>query len=506
VRDQRCWLWCSWWVPVFDELSREELVVLAAGQAEEIAALRAENTDLAGRLARVERLLSRNSGNSSMPPSKDGEPGKTPPALAGKKRGGRKRGKQPGAAGANLAWREIPDGDRRDVFPKGTCDCGAGLTGADDLGVRSSYQQTEIPLVSATTIQYDRHEVRCRCGRKHTAPPPEGATTGNIGYGPNLLSWCVFLMVVHAVPVQRCAGMLESLTGAAPSVGFVHGTLKRAAAAMAPAARRIRSLITSAHAVSCDETPIKVGPKKPRDGRKKAEKYLLVACTSLYTWYLLGDRDLDTFKEFGLDELAGVVVHDRYSLYDHPEVGTLVHQLCCQHIQRDLEDAAQTYLGAHWPLQIQNAVRELIHQANIARDDGLDAIPAPVADPLISAFRHGVRVGLSEVRRTPGPKTTTKQPVGRLLLEVLRDRENDVLRFTGDLLVPPTSNQAERDVRPAKTQQKISGRLTSEARTRDRYLIYGVISTAAKHGLDQLNIIRGAITGKLWLPPFPAPT
>jgi hypothetical protein len=496
-------------VPVFDELSREELVVLATAQAAEIVMLRAENADLGRRLARVERLLSRNSGNSSMPPSKDGEPGKTPPAEVGNKRAGRgrgrKRGKQQGAAGANLVWREDPD-DHQDLFPEGKCDCGASLTEADDLGVRYSYQQTEIPLVSATTVQYDRHEVRCGCGEKHTAPPPEGASTGNTGYGPNLLSWCVFLMVVHAVPVHRCAGMLESLTGAAPSVGFVHGTVKRAAAAMAPAARRIRSLITLAPAVSCDETPIKAGPRKPRDGRKKAEKYLLVACTGLYTWYLLGDRDLVTFKKFGLDELAGVVVHDRYSLYDHPEVGTLVHQLCCQHIQRDLEDAAQTYPNAHWPVQIQDAVRELIHHANTARAGGLAAIPTQLADPLISAFRHGVRVGLSEVPRTPGPKSSTKQPVGRLLLEVLRDREHDVLRFTGDLRVPPTSNQAERDVRPAKTQQKISGRLTSEARTRDRYLIHGVISTAAKHGLDQLNIIRGAITGKLWLPPFPAPT
>lgn len=183
-----------------------------------------------------------------------------------------------------------------------------------------------------------------------------------------------------------------------------------------------------------------------------------------------------------------------------------MHQLCCQHLHRDLEDAAQTYPGAHWPAQIQDAVRELIHHATTARAAGLGAIPAPLADPLISAFRQGVRVGLSEVPRTPGPKSSTKQPVGRLLLEVPRDREDDVLRFTGDTGVPPTSNQAERDVRPAKTQQKISGRRTSEARTRDRYLIRGVISTAAKHGLGQLAIIRGAITGKLWLPPFPAPT
>jgi len=51
-------------------MSREELVALVAAHAEEIM-LRAANEQLAARLARVERLVSRNSANSSMPPSKE---------------------------------------------------------------------------------------------------------------------------------------------------------------------------------------------------------------------------------------------------------------------------------------------------------------------------------------------------------------------------------------------------------------------------------------------------
>jgi hypothetical protein len=66
---------------------------------------------------------------------------------------------------------------------------------------------------------------------------------------------------------------------------------------------------------------------------------------------------------------------------------------------------------------------------------------------LVHAFRHGVLLGLKEVRRVPGRK---QQPC-RELLECLRDRRDDVLRFTTDLRIPPTSNQAERDLRPAKT-------------------------------------------------------
>jgi hypothetical protein len=53
----------------------------------------------------------------------------------------------------------------------------------------------------------------------------------------------------------------------------------------------------------------------------------------------------------------------------------------------------------------------------------------------------------------------------RALLEVFRDRPEDILRFVDDLTIPPTSNDAERGLRPSKIQQNISGRLTSIPRT-----------------------------------------
>jgi transposase len=69
-----------------------------------------------------------------------------------------------------------------------------------------------------------------------------------------------------------------------------------------------------------------------------------------------------------------------------------------------------------------------------------------------------------------------------------------------------SSNQAERDVRPAKTQQKISGRLRSETTTRDRYALRGYASTAIKHGLQVFTAIRDALAGDAWIPPIPAGT
>ena len=481
---------------------RDAQITVMAGQLSE---LMEANEVLAGKLARLEHLLSRNSKNSSSPPSKDGDPGRTPPQEKRRRDGGprRSRGKQPGAAGANLAWTDTPD-ERTDRFPEGRCECGHDLAGASDLGVIDRYQQHEIPQVSVKITQYDQHRVRCGCGRVHTAARPEGARSGIVGYGPNLQAFAVYLMVVHFIPAHRCVALLESLTGAAPSVGFVHGMLARTAALLDAADQRIRTLITLAYAVCCDETPLKVGPRTPKPGKKKAERYLLVAATELYTHYLLGDRDLDTFKAFVLTDLAdSVIVHDRYQNYDSAVLGTLVHQLCCQHLLRDLAGAAEVYPDTHWPTQITDALRELIHQTNLARDQGHDTLDDTIRNELITRYRHGVLVGLSDTT-THGTRPGERK--ARLLLQVLHDREADVLRFVHDLKVPPTSNQAERDLRPSKVQQNISGRLTSENRTRDRYKIRGYASTAAKHSLNMLTTLRDALLGRPWMPELPAPT
>jgi transposase len=153
------------------------------------------------------------------------------------------------------------------------------------------------------------------------------------------------------------------------------------------------------------------------------------------------------------------------------------------------------------PGQSADALRGLIHAASQARDKGLTAVPGDIAAPLVHDFRHGVLAGLSEIPRSPG----RKQRPGRDLLEVLRDRHDDVLRFVFDLRIPPTSNDAERDLRPAKTQQKISGRLRSEQTTRHRYAIRGYLSTAAKHGINTLAALRDALDGQPWMPPIPDP-
>ena len=230
------------------------------------------------------------------------------------------------------------------------------------------------------------------------------------------------------------------------------------------------------------------------------------AFTERYSAFWLGTRSLDSMEDAGiLPGFAGIVVSDRYQNYFHPRWEHIAgNQACAAHILRDYEDCAEAYPGAVWPVQAQRALRGLIHAWHAAREQGLEAIPAGVREPLEHEFRHAVLAGLASVPRVPGPKNSTKQRPGRELLEFCRDRRSDVLIFTEDTSIWPTNNVSERGVRPLKTQQKISGRLASDDVTQDRLDIRSYIDTARKHGRNAMDALHGLMLGRPWRPPAQA--
>jgi transposase len=487
--------------PPPEEPSADPRDALIAAQAEQIAVLEALVAELRERLAAAERAGSRNSGNSSMPPSADDLPGRKMPRqqrrAAERAEKKRNRGKQPGSPGAAMRW-QVPD-RTEDHYPQGGCACGRDLADAADLGVTRSYQQEEIPAAPAERVQHDLHEVRCACGRPHVAARPAGVPDSALSVGPRLRALAVYLVVFQHVPVERCRQLIAEVTGAAVSAGFVHSCLRQAASLAAEVVRLIRTLITAAAVAGFDETTLRSGPA----GQKK---YVHGAFTEQYSAFWLGARSLDAMADAGiLPEFAGVVVSDRYQNYFHPRWKHIAgNQACLAHLLRDYQDCAETYPGAVWPEQAQRALRGLIRAWHAAREQGLAAIPADVADPLAHEFRHAVLAGLASVPRVPGPKNSTKQRPGRELLEFCRGRRQDVLRFTTDTSIWPTNNISERGVRPLKTQQKVSGRLTSDDVTQDRLDIRSYIDTARKHGKNAFAVLYDLMTGKPWRPPAQA--
>lgn len=326
----------------------------------------------------------------------------------------------------------------------------------------------------------------CGCGQVSTAPAPAGANAP-VSYGPNLRALAVYLVVFQHVPLARAALLLADLTGVAPSTGWVSGQVARCSEALTEVETLIKTLITAAVVIGADETTMSIAGTK---------QWLHVACTDALTAYFLHpSRGRKAVAEFGiLPTYAGTLVHDALAVYDaYPAT----HALCGAHLLRELTAVAETHPQARWPEQAARALLDLNTAARAARDQHLSVIPDEQKAPLMHLSGQAVLVGLAQHPRAPGRKQTK----ARNLLERLRDRQDQILRFADDLAVPFTNNGSERDLRPVKTQLKISGCHRSTTGAQAWLRVRGYTSTARKHGHDVLTALRDAITGDPWLPP-----
>ena len=78
--------------------------------------------------------------------------------------------------------------------------------------------------------------------------------------------------------------------------------------------------------------------------------------------------------------------------------------------------------------------------------------------------------------------------------------KNDILRFMHDFEVPFENNQAERDIRMMKVQQKISGTFRSTQGADSFCRIRGYISSVKKNKLSVIDAIQDALSGKPFIP------
>jgi len=90
----------------------------------------------------------------------------------------------------------------------------------------------------------------------------------------------------------------------------------------------------------------------------------------------------------------------------------------------------------------------------------------------IERYRQILEAGQVEeatpvVLSTTGKRGRKKQSKAKNHLDRCQRYQNEILRFMRDFTVPFTNNQAERDLRMTKVQQKISGTFRSEEGARD---------------------------------------
>jgi len=143
--------------------------------------------------------------------------------------------------------------------------------------------------------------------------------------------------------------------------------------------------------------------------------------------------------------------------------------------------------------------------ADQARAQGLRQVPATQRDPLLFRYRELLAVGLAAnppPERRPRQRGRVKQTPAQNLLERLWLGQDQVLAFLDDLAIPFDNNQAERDLRGLKVQQKVSGCFRSDAGADAFACLRSYLATLRKQGQALLAALQTVFAGQPLYPAF----
>jgi transposase len=149
-----------------------------------------------------------------------------------------------------------------------------------------------------------------------------------------------------------------------------------------------------------------------------------------------------------LPSFAGVAVHDAWAPYDSYPAGG--HQLCCAHAQRELQAVADCAPEGEWcwAAQAVDAITAMQRLVTEAAGQHQAAVDAAALAGQVTRYRSAALIGLRQTAARSGKLMKKHNALARRLL----DRQDDYLRFTTDVRIPPDNNGSERDIRMVKAQ------------------------------------------------------
>lgn len=187
-----------------------------------------------------------------------------------------------------------------------------------------------------------------------------------------------------------------------------------------------------------------------------------VASTSRLTHYANHHRrGGEAIAAIGIvPDFHDVSVHDGWAAYRAH--ANCRHALCNIHHLRELTFLEEQYQQA-WAgdlKQVLRAMKAAVEQARGAGNTGLDDA---VRDGFVARYDAILAAGLAANPppvRHPRQRGRMKLSPARNLLERLWRGREQVLAFLDDCMIPFDNNQAERDLRMLKVQQKGAGRVS----------------------------------------------
>lgn len=434
----------------------------------------------------LKRRADKDSHNSHKPPSSDGLRRKT---HSRRVKSGRKSGGQDGHAGETRALSQKVD--KVVSHRKTHCEqCGEDLQ-QDQGRVVEQRQVHDLPEISLLVTEHQVEEVRCpRChGICRGVFPPEVKAT--VQYGPNVRAWAVYLNQYQLIPMERTCQLMSEGLGCAISEGTLSNWIRQASGGLSVTMEKIKQGLIFSRLNHDDETGIHIDKKL---------HWLHTACTRFLTylqWH--PKRGREALDEIGiLPEFHGRLMRDRLSSYDAYDCDQSV---CGSHLLRDAS-AVSEQAGQQWASRMEEALETMNQVAHYWRNRGATSVPKPLRDWWIAEYFDILAAGYAAQPKPtlledaiPKRRGPPKQTPAKNLLDALLLRAEQVLAFMDDLSLPFTNNQAERDLRMAKVQQKISGTFRSYQGATCFGRIRSYLSTMSKQGHPLLKALVAVFNG-----------
>lgn len=449
---------------------------------------------LSQRVKQLEDQVSKQSHNSSKPPSSDGL--SKPKTRSLRRAAGRRPGGQEGHVGQTLAMREQPDHvELHDLQHCPHCASDLSAVAASEHVRRQVY---DVPPVQIEVTEHRAAIKYCaQCQQQVQAAFPPGISQP-VQYGMRLKAQASYLNSYHFIPIARTCELLEDFYGHAPAWAFVIEANQAVEAGCEPALAEIHRQLCQAGVVHCDESGLRV------EGQLH---WLHSASTEWLTFFALhGKRGQQAMQAIGiLPSLTGYAVHDHwipYLAFDRCH-----HAFCNAHHLRELQFITDQYQQpwANEMAQLLSHIKTEVFAASTTATFGLT--PSLEADRLAyyeAEYDAIVQRGFAANPPSATPLTTKrgrpKQSPPKNLLDRLDKHRAGVLAFMYDFAVPFDNNLAERDIRMVKLKQKVSGAFRTRQGAQTFCALRSYLSTARKQGVKVIAALVDALAGQPFIP------
>jgi transposase len=159
-----------------------------------------------------------------------------------------------------------------------------------------------------------------------------------------------------------------------------------------------------------------------------------------------------------------------------------IHAACHAHLKREFEKVHKKF-GQDWA----DKLAKLMEKANLERDAAKGDLSFERIQFYEREYTRILRLGEKinpRLKKRENPRGRIAQSFPRRLLDRLKKCRDWILLFLYDPQVPFTNNQAERDIRMLKVQQKVSGCFRTEEGARDYCRIRSYMLTLQKRGIS----------------------